>query len=169
MTDFYSKYIKYKSKYLELQNNTLIGGKKMKKKNNKYNEIINYNKIKKMGGIEPTYPKQHLSEPWFTLISLRLKTVEGRLNKKKFKEMKVGDTIEWVNDDFMPRSVITQVVGKNVYPTFQEYLESEGLENCLPGFIDIENGKNVYYKYFTTEDESTYGVVAIKLELLNRY
>lgn len=169
MSDFYSKYIKYKSKYLELQNNTLIGGKKMKKKYNKYNEIINYNKMKKMGGTEPTYPKQHLSEPWFTLISLGLKNIEGRLNKKKFKEMKVGDTIEWVNDDFMPRSVITQVVGKNVYPTFQEYLESEGLENCLPGFTDIEDGTKVYYKYFTPEDESTYGVVAIKLELLNRY
>jgi ASC-1-like (ASCH) protein len=28
----------------------------------------------------------HLSEPWFTLISLGLKKVEGRLNKGKFKE-----------------------------------------------------------------------------------
>jgi hypothetical protein len=29
---------------------------------------------------------EHLSEPWFTLISLGLKTVEGR-KKSKFKEM----------------------------------------------------------------------------------
>ena len=43
---------------------------------------------------------EYLSEPWFTLISLGLKTVEGRKNKGRFKEMKVGDIVEWTNDDF---------------------------------------------------------------------
>lgn len=80
--------------------------------------------------------------------------------------MKVGDIIEWVNDDFKPRSIMTRVVDKNVYPTFKEYLESSGLENCLPGMPDIAHGLSVYYKYFTPEDEATYGVVSIKLELV---
>jgi ASC-1-like (ASCH) protein len=30
---------------------------------------------------------EHLSEPWFSLISLGLKTVEGRKNKGKFKKV----------------------------------------------------------------------------------
>jgi ASC-1-like (ASCH) protein len=38
---------------------------------------------------------EHLSEPLFTLIRLGLKTVEGRLNKGSFQEMKVYDIIEW--------------------------------------------------------------------------
>lgn len=173
ISNYYQKYIKYKSKYLELQDSTnLMGGaKKLKKtitdkyiKNNKNNK---YNKLKRMeNNIIPTYPKEHLSEPWFTLISMGLKTVEGRKNKGKYKEMKVGDIIEWVNDDFKPRSIMTRVVDKNVYPTFKEYLESSGLENCLPGMPDIAHGLSVYYKYFTPEDEATYGVVAIKLELV---
>lgn len=114
----------------------------------------------------PTYSKEHLSEPWFSLISLGLKTIEGRKNKGKFKEMCIGDTIEWVNDDFMPRSVMTRIIGKNVYSTFKEYLEAEGLENCLPGIPDITHGLSVYYKYYTPEDEADYGVIAIKLELI---
>ena len=40
--------------------------------------------------MEPKY-KENVSEPWFTLISLGLKTVEGRKNKGRFKEMQIGD------------------------------------------------------------------------------
>ena len=32
--------------------------------------------------------EKNLSEPWFSLIKLGLKTVEGRLNKGDFKELK---------------------------------------------------------------------------------
>jgi ASC-1-like (ASCH) protein len=56
------------------------------------------NKSNKMlGGIQAQYT-QHLSEPWFTLISLGLKTVEGRKNKGVFKEMKLGDIVKWTMD-----------------------------------------------------------------------
>lgn len=57
--------------------------------------------------------KMHLSEPWFTLIKLGIKNVEGRLNKGKFKELKEGDIIEWYNDDFNHRSFLTKVIKKN--------------------------------------------------------
>ena len=131
------------------------------------------NKLKRMENIivkypMVTYPSEHLSEPWFTLISIGLKTVEGRKNKGKFKKIKIGDVIEWINNDFMPRSVMTRVVDKNVYSTFKEYLETEGLENCLPGMPSLEHGLSVYYKYFTPEDEAEFGVVAIKLELVEQ-
>lgn len=71
-----------------------------------------------------------------------------------------------VNNDFKPRSLMTRVVAKNVYSTFMEYLETEGLENCLPGIPDITYKQSVYYNYFTPEDESRYDVVAIKLKLV---
>lgn len=37
---------------------------------------------------------EHVSEPWFSLILLGLKTVEGRLNKGRFHDMKEGDIIQ---------------------------------------------------------------------------
>ncbi len=109
---------------------------------------------------------ENLSEPWFTLISLGLKTVEGRKNKGRFKEMNVGDIVQWTNNDFAPRTVLTEVIVKTEYKTFGEYLEAEGLDKCLPGIKDLDIGLSVYYKYFTKEDEKEFGVIAIRLKLL---
>ncbi len=109
---------------------------------------------------------ENVSEPWFSLISLGLKTVEGRKNKGRFKDMNVNDVIEWTNNDFKPRSVLTKITKKKEYNTFKEYLETEGLNKCLPGIPTIEHGLSVYFKYFTKEDEEQFGVVAIGLKLL---
>ena len=127
--------------------------------------IITNKKIRNK--MEPKYV-ENLSEPWFTLIQLGLKTVEGRKNKGKFKEMKVGDIIEWKNEDFKPRSFLTQITGKAEYPNFRKYLEMEGLEKCLPNMekYGIEHGLSVYYKYYTKEDEQQFGVVAIRLKVI---
>ena len=125
---------------------------------------INYNLFG--GNKKENLYKQHVSEPWFTLIKLGLKTVEGRKNKGLFKEMKIGDIIEWNNEDFYKRSIKTEIVYKKIYKTFPEYLKSEGLKNCLPGVDNIKEGVSIYYKYYTKEDEAKYGVVAIKLKLI---
>jgi len=116
---------------------------------------------------KPTTYTENVSEPWFSLINLGLKTVEGRKNKGRFHDMQLGDIIEWTNNDFMPRSVKTKITKKVVYSTFKEYLETEGIDNCLPGMPSIEHGLSVYYKYYTKEDEENYGVMAIHIELLN--
>ncbi len=120
--------------------------------------------LRKTKKMQVTYSK-HLSEPWFSLINLGLKTVEGRLNKGDFSQMKIGEVIEWKNDDFKSRSFMTKIVGKREYKTFKEYLEAEGLNKCLPGIPTLEHGLSVYYKYFTKEDEEKYGVVAISIEI----
>jgi ASC-1-like (ASCH) protein len=133
----------------------------MKKKHSGF--LNNKSHMKRETMAEPKYI-EHLSEPWFTLISLGLKTVEGRKNKGRFAEMQIGDIVEWKNNDFMERSILTKIVNKTTYTTFQSYLESEGLQNCLPGIPDLEHGLSVYYKYYTKKDESEFGVVAIRLE-----
>ena len=150
MSDLY-KYTKYKSKYLSQ------GGGKKRNKNKQNSPIMNKPEV--------DY-SEHLSEPWFSLISLGLKTVEGRKNSGKFKDMAVGKIIEWFNDDFKHRSVKTKIISKHTYKTFEEYLLTEGLEKCLPGMKDIDHGLSVYFKYFTKEQETQYGVVAIRLELV---
>lgn len=35
--------------------------------------------------------QKNLSEPWFSLIKLKIKTVEGRLNKGDFAIINIGD------------------------------------------------------------------------------
>jgi len=112
---------------------------------------------------ENNHHKMHLSEPWFTLISLGLKKTEGRLNKGKFQDLREGDIIEWYNDDFKHRSCLTKIIKKIEYNSFAEYLQREGLDDCLPGISDLETGLSVYYKYYSKENEKQFGVVAIQL------
>ncbi len=116
---------------------------------------------------------EHLSEICFTLINLGLKTVEIQLNKGDFSKMNIGDVIEWINDDFKERSCFTEIVpkrscltkiiSKTEYKSVEDYLKCEGLYKCLPS---LEYGLNLYYNYFTKEDQDKYGIVAIKIELL---
>jgi len=141
--------------------NNMIGGKKLKKKNKIYKYNINNINM----DLRPKYIEK-VSEPWFTLISLGLKTVEGRKNKGKFKEMQIGDIIQWNNFDFGERNFLTKVIGKSEYKTFEEYLIAEGLNKCLPGIPTLEHGLSVYFTYFTKEQETEFGVVAIRLELI---
>ena len=167
--DYRTKYIKYKMKYLDYKQE---GGRRKSKKMNK-KHLLSRNIDGKMDSIKPNYI-ENVSEPWFSLILLGLKTVEGRKNKGRFKDMKVGDIVEWKNNDFKPRSVLTEIIGKAEYPTFREYLEiyctplgvKKGLEKCLPSIQSIDNGIDVYFKYYTKEEEKEFGVVAIRLKVI---
>lgn len=155
MSNFEYKYFKYKSKYLKL--NKMQGGDNSTSETTESSDTNDSNK--------PKYT-EYLSEPWFSLIALGLKTVEGRKNKGRFKEMQVGDKVRWINKDFGYRDVMTEVTRKQEYKTFREYLETEGISKCLPSIKTIDGGLNVYFKYFTKEDEEQYGVIAIEVKVL---
>ncbi len=130
-----------------------------------------------------TIYREHLSEPWFTLVSLGLKTCKGRLYKNRFREFKEGDIIQWINDDFSnERCCFTKITYVKVYGTFEEYLNDKGLEICLPGMPNLEHGLGVYRKYYgdvlsrgyptksylkEKSDEERYGVVSFELEKVN--
>lgn len=112
--------------------------------------------------------QKHVSEPWFSLIGLGEKTVEGRLNKGDFAKIRLGDRIFWVNDDFgYRRAVETEVIKIKRYPNFNQFLTKETLTRCLPayGIPTIDHGVNIYRRFFTKEDETHYGVVAITISI----
>lgn len=168
---YINKYVKYMKKCKEFNayKYKLSGGKNLNHKqygNDDTNVKINTENMENKD--EYNEYEYNVSEPWFTLILLGLKTVEGRKNKGRFKEMKIGDTIKWTNNDFKPRSVVTKITKKTYYSTFKEYLISEGLDKCLPGIPDMDTGLSVYFKYFTKEDEREFGVIAIGLELIKK-
>lgn len=103
----------------------------------------------------------NIQEPYFSHILAGTKTVEGRLNKGKFFELEVGDILK-IND-----LVEYTVLAKNIYPSFREMIEIEGLENVIPDKNTIEEALDVYYKFYTKEDELTYGVVGITIARKN--
>ncbi len=105
---------------------------------------------------------KHLSEPWFTLTKLGIKTCEGRLNKGDFVEMKPDDFIIFENDDFnFQRIVRVKIVSIEIYESLETYLQNETLEKCLPGIDTIEQGVSIYYEYYKKEND--YKIKALRL------
>jgi len=103
--------------------------------------------------------EKKLSEPWFSLIKLRIKTVEGRLNKGDFANMNIGDFILFTNNELgFERKFKIEIKNISYYHTFQTYLETETLEKCLPSVDNIEDGLKVYYKYYKKSDELEYKI-----------
>ena len=110
---------------------------------------------------------KHLSEPWFSLIKLGIKTCEGRLNKGDFLKMKVNDTIKFFNEDFtFKRSYSVKITKITKYNTFENYLRGKTLKKTLPGINTIKDGLQIYYQYYSKEDEKKFKIIAIDIEVI---
>jgi ASC-1-like (ASCH) protein len=106
--------------------------------------------------------QKNLSSPWFELIRDRVKIAEGRPNKGDFKEMNIGDIIEFTQKD--KESYKVEITAKKEYTTFKQMLKTEGLECVLPGVKTIADGVNVYRQWYDAKTEKEYGVVAIHIK-----
>jgi len=107
--------------------------------------------------------KINVSEPWFSYISNKKKTIEGRLNKGKFSELRKNDIIQFINNS---NSVTVKIRKIKKYSSFQEYLTQEGLKRTLPGIKSINEGVNIYHKFYSIEDENNYGILAIYVKII---
>ena len=103
----------------------------------------------------------NVKEPYKTFLLTWQKVVEGRLNKWKFKKIKPGDILYFQSGEEF------KVIWKNIYNSFYEMLENEGLKNVLPDKDDILEWVKVYYKFYSKEMEQKYWVVAIKVRRIN--
>ncbi|NJE26846.1 ASCH domain-containing protein [Thermococcus sp. MV5] len=99
-----------------------------------------------------------LQEEYLRLIKEGKKKIEGRLYDEKRRQVKPGDTI------IFGEKLKVKVKALRVYSSFREMLSEEGLENVLPGVKTIEEGVQIYRRFYTEEEEKKYGVVAIEIE-----
>jgi len=110
--------------------------------------------------------RKHLSEPWFSLMAVGCKTIEGRLNQGDWHSIEEGDQIDWYNDDFgLKREFKTVIISKKVYKCFTSYLITEGLNKTLPTIENLEDGLKIYHMYYKPTDEEKYGIVALELKI----
>ena len=107
--------------------------------------------------------RMHLDEKHFNNVKEGNKTVEIRLNDKKRREFKVGDTIEFENrsDKSKLEATITEL---NIYTSFEELYKHE--DKISMGYKEDEvacpDDMSVYY---SEEDQIKNGVVAIHFNL----
>ncbi|XP_027340430.1 uncharacterized protein LOC113853920 isoform X2 [Abrus precatorius] len=97
----------------------------------------------------------HVQEPFFKQLNDGLKTIEGRCASGKYSRIESGSLI------LFNKSVVFEVQGVRWYPTFNDMLEAENLEKVLPGVQSVEEGVQVYRRFYTEEKEHENGVLAI--------
>ncbi len=142
-------------------NSNNIVKKKMPMKNKSVNKPTKTTNAKKKTG--PQTYDVNVSEPWFSLIKLGLKTIEGRLDRPPFSDMKKGDTITFHNKDLgFDRSHSVKVASRKKYATIEEFLQTETVEKTLPGVDNMEDGVKVYRKFYSPEREKEFGILAIR-------
>ncbi len=101
----------------------------------------------------------HKSEPYRSFVLNGQKTIEERLNRGKWTQLKKGDILKMRPGNF--KFVIKDIRG---YKTFAEMFKNEGLKNVLPDQIDIKDGVKIYHKYYSAENEKKFGVLAIEIK-----
>lgn len=100
-----------------------------------------------------------IQEPYFKAIQKGLKRVEGRLAKPKFLQIHPGSFLRINN------LLEVKVIATRRYPSFAKMLESEGLSQVLPGVSTIEEGISIYHSFYTSEEEQSFGVIAIEIKI----
>ncbi|WP_457614510.1 HisA/HisF-related TIM barrel protein [Methanopyrus sp.] len=99
-----------------------------------------------------------LEEEYLNLIKEGRKTVEGRVKDDKRARIKPGDKI------LFNRRLLVKVVDVREYDSFEEMLREEGLKNVLPNVNSIEEGIEIYRRFYSSGKEKMFGVLAIEIE-----
>jgi len=108
--------------------------------------------------------ENHRDEPYFSFLKNGEKTIEGRIRKNWYCVLKPGDHIIVHNKENELDSFETVVKDVRNYSSVREMLEKEQFKKLLPNVETIEQGINVYRKFYTEDQEKEFGVVAIEVE-----
>ena len=107
--------------------------------------------------------KMKLKESPFERIKDGTKTVEFRLFDEKRQQVKVGDQIEFSKLPDLQEKILVEVV---------ELYRNDTFENLFKRLYndekEIESNLESIHQYYTQEEENEYGVIGIKIRLLNR-
>lgn len=94
----------------------------------------------------------------FDKIYYNQKSVEARIAIPRYTQMEVGDLIHFL---YGPHVVSRKIKGKAMYKTFRQMLTVEGIQNCLPGVKDLDEGIAFYNNLYSQRQND---VVAFQLE-----
>lgn len=108
--------------------------------------------------------KMKLNEDPFERIKNGTKTIEFRLYDEKRRNVKIGDQIEFSKLPDLQEKILVDVLDLYTEPSFTELFEKL--------YKDKEIAKqkaNAMYEYYSAENEKRYGVVGIKIRLVDNW
>ena len=108
--------------------------------------------------------KMKLNEDPFERIKNGTKTIEFRLYDEKRRKVKIGDKIEFSKLPDLQEKILVDVLDLYTEPSFEELFEKL--------YEDKERAKqkaNDMYEIYSPENEKKYGVVGIKIKLVDNW
>lgn len=103
--------------------------------------------------------------------------IEGRLNRGKFAQYQIGDSI-WLRRDYRDeygvlhdgeeRQALIRINSIRHYQSFYMMLKSEGYKRVIPYADSVEEAAAEFNRLYSTDEQAEYGVLAIESELVDQ-
>lgn len=103
-----------------------------------------------------------LNESPFERIKNGTKTIEFRLYDEKRRKIKIGDKIEFSKLPNLQEKIVAEVLDIYKDETFEKLFKKIYIDE-----EEIKRKTKSMYQYYSYEQEKEYGVIGIKIELLN--
>ncbi|KAF5775155.1 putative ASCH domain, PUA-like superfamily protein [Helianthus annuus] len=126
----------------------------LKQKEYEWNNIIREKGSDLIKMLDTVEFELHVQEPFFSQLKDGHKTIEGRC-AGRLNRIKSGSLI------LFNKCLLLQVEDVHLYASFSDMLAAEGLAKVLPGVDTIEEGIQIYRKFYSEEREKSNGVLAI--------
>ena len=105
-----------------------------------------------------------LNEDPFERIKNGTKTIEFRLYEEKRRKVKIGDKIEFSKLPDLQEKILVDVLDLYTEPSFEELFEKLYEDKEL-----AKQKANAMYEIYSPENEKKYGVVGIKIKLVDNW
>lgn len=105
--------------------------------------------------------KLHVQKEYFTAIKEGKKIFEGRLAKEKYRQLSLGDKIEFYDGE---DTVIKNITSIHIFDSFGNGGNFLGVSNITPGVSSVKELISLYRKFYSEMDEQKYGAIFIGLQ-----
>jgi len=112
---------------------------------------------------------------WIKAIFEGKKIIECRKNNPAaWGRIKIGDTLNIFQTEQPNINMYDakyKVIGIRIYKDVETCLLSEGLDSCLPGVEDLQEGLQIYYEDcgWKEEDVKKHGIIAIEIQKIRKH
>ena len=110
----------------------------------------------------------HLNSDIFDVVDNGIKCVEGRVNDEKRRKLHIGDKLIFLRrPDEIDRieAIVEDLV---YYDNFEEMIKDYSMEEIYLGGYNKEYYLELIKRFYSEEEISKYGVVAIKFKKLQK-
>ena len=108
--------------------------------------------------------KMKLNDDPFERIKNGTKTIEFRLYDEKRRKVKIGDKIEFSKLPDLQEKILVDVLDLYTEPSFEELFEK-----IYKDKEQAQQKANAMYEIYSPENEKKYGVVGIKIKLVDNW